>query len=421
MIIFLIMFYRPNPVRTKETYLKILSKKKFYSKLKKVPLWMEKQIEEDLSFVKKNKVIQAALKKTHSVMKRNFPEARSEFIRYRIVDNTLYQFFSKKEKVSKKEGVFEKALKTLLRLKKLPDMDFIFSNIDGLPSVKNLDGCLFYYENRRDFYLVKNKDLQAAIFTRARSKDVKEGILLPDYFVLSELWPRMQKEILYLNSQSLWKQKKELLFWRGASSKTLRFKLCEMSLKHENLIDAGFSEMVDERKIKELKSWNRFDDYLSFQRPFATLQKQLSYKYLPVLDGVMCTYPGYQWRLLSNSIVFKQKSDEVQWFYLALKPYEHYIPIKEDMSDLIDKINWAKSNDEKCKDITKKATEFVLTDLMIEDGYVYLFKVLQNYAKYQNFDKNQLKPDLIKDKRWVSISNRKKANKFLKKQNYEFF
>ncbi len=66
----------------------------------------------------------------------------------------------------------------------------------------------------------------------------------------------------------------------------------------------------------------------------------------------MCTYCGYQWRLLSNSLALKQESDEIQWFYIALKPYEHYIPIKNDMSDLLEIIEWARKNDDKCKKIS---------------------------------------------------------------------
>jgi hypothetical protein len=414
------IFYKLNPTRTKETYLKYLSKQKFYSKLKNISSWVNNQIEKDLIFAKENKITLDALDETYRAMRENFPEAKNEFIRYRIVNNTLYHFFPEK-RASKKEGTLEKALKTLLCLRKIEDVDFIFCNIDGLPSAKNTDGVLFYYEDKRDFYLVKDEKLQAPIFTRAKHQNVKEGILLPDYFVLSELWLKMQKEVLALNDKYLWQDKKDLAFWRGASSKTPRFKLCEMSLSNKDLVDAGFVDELNERKIQELKKWNKLDNYSSLQRPYANLQEQLNYKYLPVLDGIMCTYPGYYWRLLSNSIVFKQASDELQWFYLALVPYEHYIPIKKDISDLISQIKWAQKNDDKCKKIIKNATDFILDNLMIEDAYVYLYEVLQNYAKYQDFDTKDLRKDLKKDKRWIAISNRKKANKILKKQKYDFF
>lgn len=420
-IIFVVFFGKPNPNRTRETYLKFLSKEKFYEKLKNQPAWMKNQIEDDLSFAKENKITQKALKETYEAMKKKFPETKRDFLRYRIIDNQLHHFFPFGEAVTKKEEALERALKTLLKLKKMPDLDFVVSNIDGLPAKENLNNVLFYHEDRRGFYLVDDKSLQAPVFTRAKDKSVKEGILVPDYYALSELWPKMEKEILCLNDQSLWKQKKEVAFWRGASSKALRFNLCEMSLKYNDLIDAGFVEDVNERKIKELKDWKKYDSYNSLRKPRASFWEQLEYKYLPVLDGVMCTYPGYQWRLLSNCTVLKQDSGEVQWFYSALKPYEHYVPLKEDMSDMLDRIKWAKENDPLCENIAKKATLFVLNNLTIEDGYVYLYEVLRSYAKYQNFNKNDLKKDIDSDPRWISVSNRRKANIILKKRGYVFF
>ena len=129
-------------------------------------------------------------------MNKKFPETKRDFLRYRIVDNELFQFFPADEAVTKKEEALERALKTVLKLKKIPDMDFVVSNIDGLPAKENSNNVLFYYESRRDFYLVEDKNFQAPVFTRAKDKSVKEGILVPDYYALSELWPKTEKEIL---------------------------------------------------------------------------------------------------------------------------------------------------------------------------------------------------------------------------------
>jgi hypothetical protein len=73
-------------------------------------------------------------------------------------------------------------------------------------------------------------------------------------------------------------------------------------------------------------------------------------------------------------------------------------------------------NDDKCRTIAKNASDFVMQNLMIEDVYVYLYKVLAEYSKYQDFSKKDLVKDLKKDKNWVAISNRRKANGILKKR-----
>ena len=46
-------------------------------------------------------------------------------------------------------------------------------------------------------------------------------------------------------------------------------------------------------------------------------------------------------------MVFKQDSIYYEHFYSDLKPFVHYIPIKYDLSDLVEKINWAINNDDK--------------------------------------------------------------------------
>ena len=42
-----------------------------------------------------------------------------------------------------------------------------------------------------------------------------------------------------------------------------------------------------------------------------------------------------------------------------LKPYVHYIPIKEDYSDLDDIIDWCLNNDNKCKQIVINANNYM--------------------------------------------------------------
>jgi hypothetical protein len=100
----------------------------------------------------------------------------------------------------------------------------------------------------------------------------------------------------------------------------------------------------------------------------------------------MCTFPGYQWRLLSGSLSFKQESDEIQYFYSALKPYEHYIPLRRDVKDLLEKIRWAKKHDEECKEIAENARAFALQNLMPNQIYAYLYWTLERYASLQDFD-----------------------------------
>ena len=53
----------------------------------------------------------------------------------------------------------------------------------------------------------------------------------------------------------------------------------------------------------------------------------------------------------------KQESAYFEHFYPRLEPFRHFIPLKRDLSDLIEKIKWAKENDEKVAEIVKAANQ----------------------------------------------------------------
>ncbi len=63
------------------------------------------------------------------------------------------------------------------------------------------------------------------------------------------------------------------------------------------------------------------------------------------------------------------------WFSHLLKPYIHYVPVKSDLSDLIEKIQWCRDNDEKCKEISQEALKFYQTYLSRES-------IFRLYAKF---------------------------------------
>ena len=50
--------------------------------------------------------------------------------------------------------------------------------------------------------------------------------------------------------------------------------------------------------------------------------------------------------LVGDGVVFKHDSQYYEHFYHDLQPMVHYIPYKKDLSDIKNKILWAKNNDE---------------------------------------------------------------------------
>lgn len=379
------ILYKAAPVvRDKECYRSFFPKEAFLAKLAQPPpSWMNSQISADLAPFPE--ITLEALNRTY----------KDVFDRYRIVNNRLYKYASPNKPFSSRDNVFERALKTLLLYAKVPNVDFIYCSMDGIPEP--------YMP--ADFYFATP---QAPIFAKARLASAPHIILIPDQFSLSENWYETSHEIMALNPEIPWDDKKPLAMWRGGLTDigipngtfAPNFRSCPryiISKLPSEWVDAGlqWSDCPEMDKLIEQEGATKNG---------ASKKEHLQFKYLPVLDGHMCTYPGYQWRLLSNSAAFKQDSDQEQWFYSALKPYVHYIPIKNDMSDLLEKVEWARAHDAEVQQIVKNAQKFARGNLLPEDDYLYLYLALKETASRQQINWKEM------DDSWVCIQYRKRLD-----------
>ena len=57
----------------------------------------------------------------------------------------------------------------------------------------------------------------------------------------------------------------------------------------------------------------------------------------------------FPYLLVGDAVVFKQDSPYYEHFYKDLTPGVHYIEFKRDLSDLEEKLRWAKKNDDKVR------------------------------------------------------------------------
>jgi hypothetical protein len=79
------------------------------------------------------------------------------------------------------------------------------------------------------------------------------------------------------------------------------------------------------------------------------------------------------WRLLAlGLVIFQEEHTFHEFFYDMLPPWGHFIPIKSDLSDLCQKIEWAKVHDEQARVIGENARSFIKNTFRLEniDRYV---------------------------------------------------
>lgn len=389
----------------KETYQTFFPEKAFLERMKRpVPRWAQEQLESD--FASFAPITEEKVEALFYQIQRFVPNEEC-CAHYRILDNELYKYAIKPYGSASRDTMIEKALKTLLCHVSLPELDFIVVPMDGVPEEHLPD----------HFYRAEVWEKQVPILAHAKKREpfTKGVVLIPDQITLSESWYNIAKEIEVLRDQVPWKKKQGKAIWRGGTSdvkidnrttaslpNTPRFRICLLSKQYPEKVDAGFYT-ADSPELFKLT------EEAGMLTSFTSKKAHLDCRYLPALDGHMCTYPGLHWRLMSDSLTLKQDSDQIQWFYRALKPYEHYLPVQKDLSDLLEKIHWAELHEEACLKMTHQARVFVEENLAYEECYRYLYLVFQKYAGLQDISFVKLKEKTKQDPHWINIQYRKRA------------
>jgi hypothetical protein len=284
-----------------------------------------------------------------------------QLIRYRIRQGRLSIHSFRDIRLNERTLASTQALHRLCRTYRMSDCDFILTLHDA-------------------FTYVTSTPPVAPVFSFAKDCLKDENVLLfPDFEILRGYKP-FYKETHILP----WSQKKPLAIWRGGTTGgeyTLdnlhsfpRVRLIQFSKKFPELLDACFNtHCLDSSLAEELGHLGLMGNTLS-------VEQQLEYKYQILIDGNSCAYSRAYWQLFSNALMFKIDSNNVQWYYKDLRPYIHYVPVKEDLSDLGDQIEWAKEHDEEAQAIVRRANVFAKEHLTQKAVYSYLGSLLTAYS-----------------------------------------
>ena len=117
-----------------------------------------------------------------------------------------------------------------------------------------------------------------------------------------------------------------------------------------------FSPEYREIKLTRINK-NQFKKLTVGKMNFMNTEKQSGYKFILNIDGHVKAFRlGNELRM--GSVILLVDSPYKLWFQEKLKPNKHYIPVKSDLSDLKQQIEWCIKNDKKCQQIAKDALTF---------------------------------------------------------------
>ncbi|CAF95403.1 unnamed protein product, partial [Tetraodon nigroviridis] len=310
---------------------------------------------------------------------------RGGLVHYAVVANRLYR--RTLGKYTDFKMFSDEMLLSLTRKVRVPDVEF--------------------YINVGDWPLETRATDALPILSWCGSTDTRD-IVLPTYDVTHSTLETMRgvtNDLLSVqgNTGPPWMNKTARAFFRGRDSREERLHLVSISKKNPELLDAGITAWFffrDEEKRVGKAPLVGFFDFFKVRQQERTSEEPLSlqpslvfvvflkfafafqHKYQVNVDGTVAAY-RFPYLLLGNSLVLKQDSPYYEFFYGHLEAGTHYLPVKRDLSDLLDQIKWAKENDGRAEKMA--AAGQALARELLRPGrlYCYYYRVLRAYAERQ--------------------------------------
>ncbi|KAL7292873.1 hypothetical protein TKK_0013545 [Trichogramma kaykai] len=182
-----------------------------------------------------------------------------------------------------------------------------------------------------------------------------------------------------------WDEKKDVAFFRGSRTSSERDNLVLLSRAKPELVEAQYTKN---------QAWKSEKDTLNMPPvKEVALEKHCEYKYLFNYRGVAASF-RHKHLFLCGSLVFHVGDEWKEFYYDALKPWIHYIPVQPNASpkELENLIRFAQDNDAIAKRIAERGRDFIFEKLTLEDVMCYWRRLIRRYAKLVDY-----KPTMAKD------------------------
>lgn len=334
------------------------------------PCWMERQIKEDFEKCKGVSFKKRDVRGAYNNSKRN---AYLAYFRLRGSKVFSDLKFVTPSHQFRRNGLV-KAFKDLGQVVLLPRVELLYA-IGDLPEMEALK-------------------IKAPILVASASKNHQNAfIFFPDGICLSR-YDSFMEEVQKANALYPWDQKINRLIWRGGMTGTIatnpmpgnpwkekdffkypRTRLMELAQDNPYLIDAKYANSTLIYEYLALK-------YPHFIGEKISIEEHIKFKYQLLIDGNSAAWDRALWQFFSNCFILKQESNFMQWYYNGLQPYVHYLPVKKDLSDLVENLEKLQKNEKDYLQIIENAQAFAQERLSYARMLQYIYLVLLEYKKH---------------------------------------
>lgn len=383
-------------------------------KSSKIPEWMFEQIRSNFRPFADSGITLKGIEDLYQHLISYPAHPAYRYLRFRVIDGVIYRHVPKNRPVVQDQSGFYQTLMTICRQAgDLPSVDFVMHYNDATPCGP-----------MPDFFWLRKEDGMkpcAPFFAFGKFEDGEDqtiGLIhIPWNYSLMNHNNNI-RTYDQVTAKHPWETRINRAIWRGEPSdlripeedfgnyttqelyniyKTRhRYRVCELSLQHPDYIDAGFSSNRTYPMLLNPLLAGMFKPRLP------EISDHMQFKYLICLDGWGCSN-NFWWGLAWGALCIKPEGGMTDWYYSALKPYKHFLPVKKDLSNLIEVIQWAQTHDEECRQIAQNGSSLFHSEMTNDHGLLYFYLVLKEYARLQKFSKEELVKSTLNDSNWVRV------------------
>lgn len=303
-------------------------------------------------------------------------------------NNALVRYEYVEREYTNNLTVLHDMYRTLCWERRVPDVEFFVNRKDYPLLTKDGTEPYNHLYGSKEVPMPDVRGSYAPIFSSASSERYAD-ILVPTY----EDWLRVlyQKKHQYIEghcntypiiAKTPWDKKIKRAVFRGASTgagfdadTNKRLKAFEIG-KTSKLLDIGITKWNTRPRKYETETYLRTierNDYPVADR--LTPQEQSRYAYVVHIEGHSAAF-RLSYEMSFGSVLLIVDSEWKLWFSKYLTPMFHYVPVKADLSDLVQQVQWCIDNDEQCRTIAENALEFYEQYLSYDGVLDYLQKTL---------------------------------------------